>query len=272
MVPPWGCPDRLPVVFLRSASAPPLSSGRGPGSHGWGLLWNGLGRAGRAAVLTVQDFVPQFAAVTSVRGAEMATEPENQSLGPRHRRVLKVLANAPRGGDVNALLTRGFKFETMADLVRSGLATVRIETVEERGLEIEVASDHGRWRAVARRFDRAQTVAASARKTMSDHSVQERAGCGSRWIPAWGCRPRLTRPRSAGFAPRAPGLDVILVHMRRQPNGTSGKKPAAPPRSPRRSASAGRASIACWKLDSRKSGAPDERPNLRVGLACQWNF
>jgi hypothetical protein len=81
----------------------------------------------------------------------MATEPENQSLSERHRQVLNVLANAPCGGDVNALLTRGFKFETMADLVRSGLATVRIETVEERGLEIEVAcvriTDAG-WRSL----------------------------------------------------------------------------------------------------------------------------
>src|SRR5436309_15527405 len=47
--------------------------------------------------------------------AEMATEPENQSLTRRHRQVLKVLARAPpRGRDVNALLTLGFKLETMA--------------------------------------------------------------------------------------------------------------------------------------------------------------
>ena len=70
----------------------------------------------------------------------MATEPENQSLTRRHRQVLKVLARAPpRGRDVNALLTLGFKLETMADLVRSGLATVWVETVKERGLPIEVA-------------------------------------------------------------------------------------------------------------------------------------
>jgi hypothetical protein len=66
-------------------------------------------------------------------------EPENQSFGPRHLRMLEVLAHASRGRDVNALLTRGFKFGTMADLVRSGLAIVRVETVQERGLPIEVA-------------------------------------------------------------------------------------------------------------------------------------
>jgi len=69
----------------------------------------------------------------------MATEPENRSLSARHCQALKILAEAVHGRDVNALLTRGFKFETMADLVRSGLATVRVETVEAHGLVIEVA-------------------------------------------------------------------------------------------------------------------------------------
>jgi hypothetical protein len=49
------------------------------------------------------------------------------------------------------LLTGGFKLETMADLVRSELATVRIETVENRDSKIEVAlvqiTDVG-WRAL----------------------------------------------------------------------------------------------------------------------------
>ena len=83
--------------------------------------------------------------------AEMATKPKNQRLAERHRRVLEVLAIAPNGHDVNALLTLGFKLETMADLVRSGLATVRVETVKERGLEIEFAcvriTDAG-WRSL----------------------------------------------------------------------------------------------------------------------------
>ncbi len=69
----------------------------------------------------------------------MATEPKNQRLTERHRRVLEVLAIAPHGRDVNALLTLGFKLETMADLVRSELATVRIETVEKLDSKIEVA-------------------------------------------------------------------------------------------------------------------------------------
>jgi hypothetical protein len=69
----------------------------------------------------------------------MATEPRNQSLTPTHLQVLNVLATAPRGCDVNALLTRGFKLETMADLVRSELATVRIETVENGDSKIEFA-------------------------------------------------------------------------------------------------------------------------------------
>jgi hypothetical protein len=81
----------------------------------------------------------------------MATEPRNESLTPRHLQVLNVLANAPLGRDVNALLTLGFKLETMADLVQSGLATVRVETVEERGLKIEFAclriTDAG-WRSL----------------------------------------------------------------------------------------------------------------------------
>ncbi len=69
----------------------------------------------------------------------MATGPDNYSLGARHRRVLKMLAEAAHGRDVNALLARGFGFETMADLVRSGLATVRVEIVEAHDLAIEVA-------------------------------------------------------------------------------------------------------------------------------------
>ncbi len=81
----------------------------------------------------------------------MATDPRNQSLIETHRQVLNVLANAPRGRDVNALLTLGFKLETMADLVQSGLATIQVETVEERGSKIEFAcvriTDAG-WRSL----------------------------------------------------------------------------------------------------------------------------
>jgi hypothetical protein len=70
----------------------------------------------------------------------MATEPENQSLRPRHLRVLKVLARAPpQGRDVNALLARGFRFETIADLAHSELATVQLESVKKRGRTVEIA-------------------------------------------------------------------------------------------------------------------------------------
>jgi hypothetical protein len=83
--------------------------------------------------------------------AEMATEPERPSLTQRHRQVLQVLAIAPLGRDVNALLTLGFKLKTMADLVRSKLATVRVEIVENRDSKIEFAiiqiTDAG-WRAL----------------------------------------------------------------------------------------------------------------------------
>jgi hypothetical protein len=81
----------------------------------------------------------------------MATEPINQVLTERHRQVLEVLAIAPHGRGVNALLTLGFKLETLAHLVRRELATVRIETVEKGDSKIEVArvqiTDAG-WRAL----------------------------------------------------------------------------------------------------------------------------
>jgi hypothetical protein len=69
----------------------------------------------------------------------MVPESENHTIRPSHRHVLRVLAQTPHGCDVNALLTRGFKIETMGDLVRAGLATVQVETVKERDLPIEIA-------------------------------------------------------------------------------------------------------------------------------------
>jgi hypothetical protein len=81
----------------------------------------------------------------------MATESKNQRLTERHRQVLEVLAVAPQGRGVNALLTIGFKLETIADLIRSELATVRLETTENHDSRIEVArvriADAG-WRAL----------------------------------------------------------------------------------------------------------------------------
>ncbi len=77
--------------------------------------------------------------VGSVVGVEMATGAENQSFTDRHRQLLEILATAPHGRDVNALLTLGFKLETMADLVRGDLATIRVEIAEGRGSNVEVA-------------------------------------------------------------------------------------------------------------------------------------
>jgi hypothetical protein len=81
----------------------------------------------------------------------MATEPKNQRLAAKHRQVLELLAVALHGRDVNALLALGFKLETIADLIRSELATVRIEAADKRcaGPKAEVArvqiTDDG-WR------------------------------------------------------------------------------------------------------------------------------
>jgi hypothetical protein len=69
----------------------------------------------------------------------MATDSKEPSLTKRNRQMLEILAIAPRGRDVNALLTLGFKLETIADLIRRELATVRLEIVERHGSKIEVA-------------------------------------------------------------------------------------------------------------------------------------
>jgi len=81
----------------------------------------------------------------------MATEPKKQRFSERHRQVLEVLAMAPQGRSVNALLTIGFKLETIADLIRSELATVRLETMDNNDSKIEIArvriADAG-WRVL----------------------------------------------------------------------------------------------------------------------------
>jgi len=69
----------------------------------------------------------------------MVPEPENQNIRPSHLRVLRVLAKTQHGCDVNAFAYPRFKLEIMAALVRGGLATIRVETVEESGLPIEIA-------------------------------------------------------------------------------------------------------------------------------------
>lgn len=59
----------------------------------------------------------------------MAKDPKNRRLTERHHRALEALAVALHGRDVESLLALGFKLETIADLIRRELATVRIETV-----------------------------------------------------------------------------------------------------------------------------------------------
>jgi hypothetical protein len=125
----------------------------------------------------------------------MATEPKNQRLTERHRRVLEVLAIAPHGRDVNALLTLGFKLETMADLVRSELATVRIETVEKLDSKIEVAlvqiTDAG-WQLL-------EGLTCGNGRHIRQKTDERPFGPGTgrrgrRWIPVGDCRMCLTRP------------------------------------------------------------------------------
>jgi hypothetical protein len=83
----------------------------------------------------------------------MATKPKNQRIGQSHRRMLKMLAKVQHGCDVNVLLFHGFSFETMGDLVHSGLATVQLESMNKSGHTVTVArmriTDEGR-RAVGR--------------------------------------------------------------------------------------------------------------------------
>ena len=79
---------------------------------------------------------------------EMATKPKNQRIGRNRRLMLKMLAKVERGRDVNVLLSRGFSFEIMGDLVRTGLATVQLDSMRRRGRTVEVArmriTDKGR--------------------------------------------------------------------------------------------------------------------------------
>jgi hypothetical protein len=104
--------------------------------------------------------LPNDSAMTSPRrarrpsppwGAAMATEPRNRSLTWRHRQVLTVPARAPpRGRDVNALLTNGFKLETMADLIRDGLATFRVRSLRSADQRSRLLASGSRTRAGGR--------------------------------------------------------------------------------------------------------------------------
>jgi len=119
----------------------------------------------------------------------MPTEPEKTRLAGRHLQVLRVLADAPHSCDVNDLLTRRFKLETMADLVRGELAAVRIETRGESRLEDRGCShpDHRRQLAGARRFDHAKTTASSAKRPMNFTTCElDYAAFGSKESDFWG--------------------------------------------------------------------------------------
>ena len=69
----------------------------------------------------------------------MAPNSQKQGISARHRQVLKMLADKPRGCSVNTLLARGFALETLADLMRTGLATARLESMRKRGATTKVA-------------------------------------------------------------------------------------------------------------------------------------
>lgn len=69
----------------------------------------------------------------------MESNSQKQGISPRHRQVLKLLADKPRGCSVNILLAHGFAIETLADLMRSGLATARLEGMRKHGATTKVA-------------------------------------------------------------------------------------------------------------------------------------
>jgi hypothetical protein len=68
----------------------------------------------------------------------MAMTPRKPRLGPERRGALGVLADAPRGLTEGFMLAHGFTPETIASLVRDGLATTRREPMRAGGQTIEV--------------------------------------------------------------------------------------------------------------------------------------
>jgi len=68
----------------------------------------------------------------------MESNSETGGIGANHYRLLRALADARRGCNVNALLAGGFRLETMADLVSRELATVRFARMRRRG-RVEIA-------------------------------------------------------------------------------------------------------------------------------------
>ena len=59
-------------------------------------------------------------------------------LGPERRGALGILADAPHGLTEGLMLIYGIATETIASLVRDGLATAQPETMKAGGMTIEV--------------------------------------------------------------------------------------------------------------------------------------
>jgi hypothetical protein len=68
----------------------------------------------------------------------MAMTLRKPRLGPERRGALGILADAPRGLTEGFILAYGFTPETIASLVRDGLATMRPETAKTGCGTIEV--------------------------------------------------------------------------------------------------------------------------------------
>jgi hypothetical protein len=68
----------------------------------------------------------------------MAMTLRKPRLGPERRGALGILADAPRGLTEGLMLVHGVTAETIASLVRDGLATARREPMKAAGLTIEV--------------------------------------------------------------------------------------------------------------------------------------
>ena len=64
--------------------------------------------------------------------------PRKPRLGPERRGALGILADAPHGLTEGLLLTHGIATDTIASLVRDGLATARPETMKAGGQAIKV--------------------------------------------------------------------------------------------------------------------------------------
>jgi hypothetical protein len=81
---------------------------------------------------------------------EMASHCQNQGIGLERRQALEMLADEP-GGCNEEELSAYHGFETLAGLVRDGLATAQLETMRAGGQTIEVArariTDKG-WKAL----------------------------------------------------------------------------------------------------------------------------